>query len=275
MAHFYDRYGNPKYTLPTLDGKKVRDTNVKDARKLGLVPSVTDILKVSAKDALNEWIIGQILTAVLNSNYNVPKNGNSIQIKQWKSMIRQEAARFGKEAAEKGNIIHDNLENAFLGLSANMPVSQDEITKPVIDFITDKFGTGFIAEASFANSLGFGGKIDLHHPKRKIIIDFKTKQDKSFEKDLGYDDHVMQLAAYAYGLNFNKAHNELETLFQDGQYYNLFISNETPGKFKLIAWSLEEINRGWDMFYHLLCYWQLCKNYNSSFIMPHKEINTN
>ncbi len=277
MSHFYSTEGKPFYQIPTLDGKKLRDCNIRDARKLKLVPGVTDVLKVAAKPALEEWIINQILEAVLRSDW-IPNDQMSeydSKVKQWKGIVRQEAARIGKEAAEKGNVIHDNLENAFLGLSGGVNVSLDAITKPVIEFITDKFGEGFVAEASFASPLGFGGKIDLHHPEKKIIIDFKTKPDKAFEKDLGYDDHVTQLAAYAQGLGFTKQllrlDDNLQYSIKDGEYYNLFISHETPGKFELVEWSLEEMNRGLDMFLCLLKYWQLSKKFDSSFIRDKYE----
>ena len=56
------------------------------------------------------------------------------------------------------------------------------------------------SERSFAHIDGFGGKID--YSTDTVVVDFKTKPvigDKQ-GKDFVYDEHSIQLAAYAYGM---------------------------------------------------------------------------
>src|SRR5206468_8431376 len=57
-------------------------------------------------------------------------------------------------------------------------------------------------EKSFASPLGYGGKVDLH--SRNWVIDFKTK-DGDLADVKCWDDHFMQTAAYAYGLELPAA----------------------------------------------------------------------
>jgi len=63
-THWYDKEGKPAYTVIGANGKK-RATNLRDARKLNLVPSVTTVMNVAAKPALENWKINQALMAAL------------------------------------------------------------------------------------------------------------------------------------------------------------------------------------------------------------------
>ena len=57
--HWYDRNGTPAYSVIAKNGVP-RPTTLRDARKLNLVPSVTTILNVAAKPALEAWKLNQI-----------------------------------------------------------------------------------------------------------------------------------------------------------------------------------------------------------------------
>src|SRR4249919_1542933 len=63
-GHWYDRNGKPCYQQATQKGG-VRPTDLRDGRKLGLVPSVTTVLSVLAKDALTTWKVKQGILAAL------------------------------------------------------------------------------------------------------------------------------------------------------------------------------------------------------------------
>ena len=51
-GHWYTRSGDPMYTIMGKSTGKPRNTTLRDARELNLVPSVTTILNVAAKPAL-------------------------------------------------------------------------------------------------------------------------------------------------------------------------------------------------------------------------------
>jgi len=46
--------GKPQYTVPAKDGS-LRPTTLRDARKMNLLPSVTTVMKIAAKPAINVW----------------------------------------------------------------------------------------------------------------------------------------------------------------------------------------------------------------------------
>ena len=54
-AHWYRRDGEPLHSVPSAKGEP-RPTTLRDARKLGLLPSVTNVLGVIAKPELTAWV---------------------------------------------------------------------------------------------------------------------------------------------------------------------------------------------------------------------------
>lgn len=256
MGHWYSETGNPLYTLKGSNGKE-RDTTLRDARKLFLSPSVTTITGVPAKPQLIQWQQEQLFKAILNSNIHVPdlELDSESSIKQWKGMIVGKSQEITKEAARRGNEIHNKLEGIYKGLNSNdLGIAlKDPFIHNVIDYMEKILPeTKWVSEASFHHRLGFGGKVDLHSLYNNgIILDFKTKgKTADFTKKLGYDEHCMQLAAYRHGLGISEA-----------KCFNLFISTETPGLIKHEEWSEQELERGWEMFKSLLRYWQLSNNH--------------
>ena len=63
-AHWYQRDGVPLHTVLSAKGEP-RPTTLRDARKLGLLPSVTNILGVIAKPGLTSWLQEQAVLAAL------------------------------------------------------------------------------------------------------------------------------------------------------------------------------------------------------------------
>jgi hypothetical protein len=60
-GHWYTQEGEPMYTIIGANGKE-RNTTLRDAKKEGLVPSVTTIMGVVAKPALETWKQNNYLT---------------------------------------------------------------------------------------------------------------------------------------------------------------------------------------------------------------------
>ena len=64
-GHWYDREGEPRYTIIGTNGKE-RNTTLRDAKKEGYVPSVTTIIDILDKPSLNTWKINKALEASVN-----------------------------------------------------------------------------------------------------------------------------------------------------------------------------------------------------------------
>ena len=80
-------------------------------------------------------------------------------------------------------------------------------------------------------------------------MDFKTK-DGDLDGLKCYDEHFMQVAAYAYGLGRSVARCGI-----------VFVSRTHPGAARLVMHSQEETAHGWAMFAALLRYWQEANDY--------------
>jgi len=63
---------------------------------------------------------------------------------------------------------------------------------------------------------------------------------------VAYDEHLLQLAAYRYGLGLPEA-----------RCANVFVSVKRPGLIKVHEWEEKDLQRGWLMFQNLLSYWKL------------------
>lgn len=246
-GHWYTRTGDPLYTVEGKNGKS-RNTTLRDARTLNLVPSVTSILNVMAKPGLERWKMQQVLFASLT----LPRRDNEME-DDYLNRIMEDSKEQGRAAADEGTKIHAAIQQHY----------ENKPGYPYAEFVAGcdieiyrTFGDqNWISEESFAHELGYGGKCDMYardsaDPKHGIVIDIKTKEFDDPSKVEGYDEHIMQLAAYRIGLNMPGA-----------RCANVFVSRSVPGLTVIKEWSAEEIVRGWQMFAKLLEFWQLKNNY--------------
>jgi hypothetical protein len=238
-GHWYTQEGEPMYTLIGANGKE-RNTTLRDAKSLGLVPSVTTILGMVAKPALENWKITQAITSAitLNRKDNEPLDSYIYRCKS-------DAKSIGLNAAKEGTKIHGQIETGFLGGKKTKPYKT--IKKWLDENFTDH---DWIAEDSFCAPQGYGGKIDLY--SNDVFIDFKTK-DNLEGKDpakLVYDEHGMQLSAYAQGMGIDCPTR-----------VSIFIDRKNTNIILFHIWDLESHDRHIKMFNSILKYWQLVKNY--------------
>jgi len=247
-GHWYDRNGNPCYQQTTGKGG-VRATDLRDGRKLGLVPSVTTVLSVLAKPALTTWMVNQGIMAALT----LPRVEGESET-DLLARILADSREQAKAAAEEGTRVHDACECGFKGMPfpdryrPHVTAVQAEVAR-LFPGVTD-----WIAEASFAHVSGFGGKVDLHSPSTGIVVDYKGKDgDFSDGKKLAYDQHY-QLAAYNRGL-----------ILPPSQCANIFFSRTHPGAVASHVWKPEEIDAGWEVFAATLSTWKALKRFDPSF----------
>ena len=205
MGHYYKHDGAPCHKVPYADPEKgLRDTTIRDAKKLNLLPSVTEILNILAKPGLDIWKQQQMMLAALTLP-RIEGESDDELIKR----IKADAKESAQKAADIGTAIHAALAAEWnrKGIYGNDWIW---LALEVIEYIEEFTGIkeGWIAEESFASvDLGYGGTCDLYHPEEQIVIDYKTTEthlDKDGKlKNLVYPEQRLQLAAYADGL-FNK-----------------------------------------------------------------------
>jgi hypothetical protein len=247
--HWYDRAGKPAYEVQKRDGG-LRPTTLADARKLGLVPSVTTVLSVLAKPALEVWKVKQGILAALT----LPRAPDEPE-DDYLARILSDSGQQAKDAADEGTRIHDAIERSFRGMVV------EERYRPHVAGVREELARLFpgvsdwVAESSFASPLGYGGKVDLHSPSTGIVVDHKGKDgDFSDGKKLAYDQH-WQLAPYQQGLGL-----------PTNVCANLFFSRTRPGKVASHVWSVEQIAEGWQVFRATLEVWRALKKFDPRFV---------
>ena len=154
-SHWYTKTGESAYQVEGKTG--LRATTLRDARKLDLVPSVTTILGVAAKPALNTWLQTQVLLSALT----LPREPNEPE-KDWLERVMADSKVQGQEAAKRGTKIHGVIESYF---DQEFDQEWPEYVKNVDQALKNAFGEQlWNSEKSFAHELGYGGKIDLSAP---------------------------------------------------------------------------------------------------------------
>lgn len=257
-SHWYDlRDGSAVNVVPNKSKPgEFRPTTLRDAKQLGyLCPSVTEILKVTHKPMLEQWKMRELVRCCIER----PLIGGEEE-SEYTSMVLDASKQKAIEAASRGTEIHGIIERWLSGEGPTASAS------PYLQAALDALSSSMVntahasPEKSFACDDGYGGKVDLHCNVlfNRFVVDFKTKDDWEDESKLGYDEHVMQLAAYANGLG----------MVQEAQAWprliSVFISREVPGKWAVKEWNEEEGIIALKKFRLLLEYWFLDKNYRPS-----------
>ena len=239
-GHWYDKDGNPAYTIEGKTG--IRNTTLRDARKLGLLPSVTTIIGQLSKAGLNTWLQQQVLLSALT----LPRLPDEPEA-DWLARVMKDSKETSRQAADRGTQIHGVIQSFYENVLADWP----PYVRLVEQTINEYFGNQlWVSERSFAHSEGFGGKVDLSSRKDAVsgwdgaIIDFKTTE-KEVDKVDTYFDHHMQLAAYRMGLDLPHARCAIV-------YVNA-ISNTV----RLIEIEEEDLQKGWECYWHLLKLYQI------------------
>ena len=228
------------YTVPSKKDGSPRNTTLRDARELNLIPSVTTILNIAAKPGLTVWLQEQAILAALT----LPRDEDELE-STWLKRVVQDSKQQGKDAADRGTEIHEAIQSYYEGKKESKYPFH---VSSCVNIIKSHYGdVKWVAEQSFGHELGFGGKCDMHTTDAGgIVVDIKTKEFTDITKPLWYDEHLLQLAAYRVGLGIPTA-----------RCANVFVSRTDPELAVVKEWEEDDLKRGWEMFMHLLAYWQL------------------
>jgi len=232
-AHWYTKTGEPSYTRIAKNGN-VRNTTLADAKKEGLLPSVTTIINVLAKPGLDRWKQEQVLLASLT----LPRGENEPEA-DWLKRVTEDSRSTGKEAMSRGTDMHNVLEAYFS--QVYLP-EYPQYTYRTEKALREHFGDQYWhCEKSFAHPLGYAGKCDLHS-EEGIVVDFKTKE--SLKNVEVYLEHELQLAAYCNGLGMPNARAAIA-----------FVSDDET---QIVE--IKDLQKPFEMFKCLLQFFQLKNN---------------
>jgi len=240
-AHYYTRDGKPQHWMPKKDGTGNRSTTIADARKLGLLPSPTTILKQLAKPQLTGWLIEQGCLAVLTSPRKPDESLDQFVYRVLHIDKEHDAER--DAAAEAGTAIHEALELAMCGIEYDPAMAGYVV--PVMAEI-NKIGRVATTEKVIVGD-GYAGRTDclLESDDAITVLDFKGC--KKLPDKGPWDEHRMQLAAYAAPLG-NTGNKRVECA-------NIYINRNEPGD--ILVAKIDDWQHDYKRFKLLVDFWYL------------------
>lgn len=251
--HFYTLDGVSAHTMPTKAGAKnaTRPTDIRDARKLGLLPSVTTVMDCLGNPGLDHWKRQQLL----KSAWECPAVGPET-FDEWSRHVSEKADAGRNEAAELGTQVHSELENGLKTLG-NGITSENPMVVPALNYIrllgVDQLESEQVVvnyAHNYAGTVDVSGFVtdpdsDTLLPTRPCIIDFKTKRTKVGEKIEAPETYCWQLAAYhlaKFGLNGQRELHPLACAF------NVFISTTEAGRIEVRWYDREQLQEALNCF---------------------------
>ena len=253
--HFYTIDGVPQHTQPTKAGAKnaTRPTDIRDARKLGLLASVTTIMDCTLANAgLAYYKQSNLLAAAYACQ---PGMGETLE--EWSRHIATKADEGRETAADTGTAVHNAIERALtqpdyapppeiasmveqaVSFVRMLGIDQLETERCIVNHAHHYAGTvdisGYIANPD--------GQIDLA-PTCPLILDFKTKRTKQGIKIDVPETYPWQLAAYHVS-KFGPQQRDLHPLALAG---NVFISTTEPGRMEAVWYDREDLEHAWECY---------------------------
>lgn len=247
-AHWYQRDGVPLHSVLSAKGEP-RPTTLRDARKLGLVPSVTNIIGVIAKPELTAWLQEQAVMAALT----LPRIAGETEDAFAKRVV-EDSLSTRDNAADFGTAFHHGAERVANTLEV-------DLQHPAADWLwhyRDWFQANarelrWTEKVLVHQEWGFAGTADLlidHAVHGPVLVDFKTTKLKPGTKFAPYKSWCYQLAAYRRALG------------EPVRCMNLVVNSLEPSAPIEHLWSKEDVERGWAAFEAARRLWSIEKNYD-------------
>src|SRR5512143_2307474 len=172
-AHWYQPDGEPLHSVPSAKGE-LRPTTLRDARKLGLLPSVTNVLGVINKPELVEWKMTQAVLAALT----LPrKEGEDLGV--FAKRVVEDAQSQVKGAAEFGSAFHAGAEQVAKSLEVDPAGAYAAWLNLHRDWFQANCVRPVWTERVLVNDeLGYAGTADLlieHQAHGLTLVDYKTQ----------------------------------------------------------------------------------------------------
>lgn len=247
-AHWYGRDGVACHTVPSLKGNP-RPTTVRDARKLGLLPSVTNIIGVIAKPELTSWLLEQAVTAALT----LPRHPGESEDAFAKRVVA-DSQTTRDSAAEFGTAFHAGAEQVAHALA----VDAEHVAAAWLHHYFDWFRRNVVTlrwtEEVLVNlAMGYAGTADLlieHREHGPCLVDLKTMKVKPGAKPAPYKSWCYQLAAYR------------KALGRPVKCLNLIVNSNEPSEPVEHLWTDDELETGWQAFEAAHRLWVIEKGYD-------------
>jgi len=251
--------------VPATGTGQPRPTTLRDARKLGLVPSVTNILGVIAKPELTSWLQEQAVMAALT----LPRMAGESEDAFAKRIVADsQTTRDG--AADFGTAFHHGAERVAHTLEVDPKHPAAEWLRHYRDWYqANALGLRWTEKILVQDEWGYAGTADLlidHAVHGLTLVDLKTTKMGSKNgavraapattarpnRAKPYKSWCYQLAAYRRALG------------ESVKCMNLVVNSNEPSAPVEHVWAEDEIERGRRAFESAWNLWVIEKGYDPS-----------
>lgn len=262
------------HTMPYADKKRAgefRATTLKDARKLGLLVSVTQCLRILANPAIQNWREEQVVLAALTLPRLPGENDDAFARRVVEDSVEQV-----KGAADFGSAIHDAIENYLAEGKRTDLATLQPYCDPCYQWIDENVEEAIGCEFAITSLAGYAGRVDAKvvlkrgshafeqciatNPRFNGIVLMDAKTRKSVNgKIASYDNDQMQLSAY------HKADQDSPSgLLRPTAVASFLVSSNEPLPPIFKPWSQEDLEWGWKAFDSVLTCWKILNQYDPS-----------
>ncbi len=258
-AHWYQRDGVPLHSVLSAKGSlqtaTMRPTTLRDARKLGLLPSVTNILGVIAKPELTAWLQEQAVMAALT----LPRNPGESE-DAFARRVVEDSLTTRDGAADFGTAFHHGAERVAQTLEVDPQHPAAAWLQHYRVWYQANCVRAHWTEKVLVNrTIGYAGTADLfieHVVHGPALVDLKTQKISTARGDARptspkpYKSWCYQLAAYR------------QALGRPVKCMNLIVNSVEPAPPIEHVWSDAEMEQGADAFAAAHKLWTIEKGYD-------------
>ena len=244
-GHWYTEKGESAHVVIGKNGNE-RNTTVADARKMGLLPSVTSVLGIMDKPQLTAWKIEQAIM----SSLTLPKeDGESLE--DYAKRVVKDSKESTSKAAEHGTRMHEQAENILMGRATCKDADLQPYIKTFKEWAKDNVEETYWCEKALVGA-GYAGRCDAYVRLRGIgdaIIDLKNRKVNP-KYDPFYDSDCAQLWAYRIASDNPKC-----------ACVSVVLAANDPETLVIHRWSDEELYEAGIAFNAMLKVWAWSKKY--------------
>jgi hypothetical protein len=244
-GHWYTEAGCSAHIMVGKNGVE-RNTTVADARKMGLLPSVTSVLGIMDKPQLTAWKIEQAIMASLT----LPKEDGET-LEDYAKRVVKDSKQATTKAAEHGTKMHEQMEHILLGRACSKDPELQPYIKTFKEWAEDNIEKTHWCEKALVGP-GYAGRCDAYVRLKSIgdaIIDLKNRKVKTGVPF--FDTDCAQLWAYKYASENPKC-----------ACVSVVLAANDPETLVIHRWSEDELYEAGIAFQAMLKVWAWSKKYN-------------
>ena len=243
-AHWYAHDGTPQHKA-----------TLREARKQGLYPSVTSVLKLWPKPMLDSWKIERAISAAMTLQRGPEESDEEFAIRAFEHSKLE-----AKEAAAAGTELHDMMSVRATTGKWPTTVRWAKHQEAYEAFMQEYCAKLACSEECFVNhDHGYAGTIDLvayDRDGRLALLDFKNQSVKPGKEPRFYPEYLMQMTAYRNMLGGDSGIEKPDAII------SVVLNRDQPDQPALHEWPADEWNDAWDDFQACLALWMRVNSFD-------------